>query len=128
MALHKHYSGCHLTGMGRRMMAIERYRKKRDVRPEPDQYAARYTPGEPLGDIHTVARMCDRDAEAVEVVFRTGPVLLVRYQAYHDDRASTVEYQAVEPGQYLAYSGDHDFLYDTTDADWRHWYDRVEEG
>lgn len=109
-------------------MAIERYRKKRDVRPEPDQYAARYTPGAPLDDLFGVAKMCDRDAEILEVPFRSGTVLLVRYRAYHDDYPSTIEYQAVEVGQWLAYSQDYDNLYDTTDADWRRWYDRVEEG
>ena len=49
------------------------------------------------------------------------------YRRYDDDHPSKIDYETVEPGDYLAYSSDHDFLYDSNDADWRQFYDRVTE-
>jgi hypothetical protein len=109
-------------------MAVERYRRKpRSVQTHEDQYAARYNPGENKLDLWIVAKMCDRNAELIEVPFPSGPILLVRYLKYNDDHPSTIEYQAVEPGQYLAYSEGNDFLYDTDEKEWPRWYDRVSE-
>jgi hypothetical protein len=108
---------------------IARFRRKQERR-ERDQVAARYEqPGYPLGDLLQVAQMADSGAQLAEADFPGhGRVLLVRYRKPYDDHPSQIEYQAVEPGQWLAYSPEYGFLYDTDDADWRQFYDRVGVG
>jgi hypothetical protein len=108
-------------------MTVQRYRPKPKRADREDQYAARYEPGQPLDDLITVARMADDKAELAEVTFPSGPVLLVRYLAASDDYPAKVTYETVEPGQDLAYSSGNDFLYDSTDANWRQFYDLVTE-
>jgi hypothetical protein len=106
-------------------VTVQRYRRKpvREVREE--QYAARYEPGKPLSDLEAVARMADRKAELAEAVLPSGPVLVVRYERFHDDHPSKIEYEVIEPGHYLAYSPGNDFLYDTDEGEWRQFYDLV---
>lgn len=106
---------------------IQRYRRKPKQEDREDQVAARYEPGAPLDDLLAVARMADRNAELAEVAFPSGTVLLVRWTSIPDDHAPEAEYEHVEAGHYLAYSPGNDFLYDTTDADWRQFYDRLEQ-
>jgi hypothetical protein len=108
-------------------MSIQRYRRKPKQEDREDQLAARYEPGAPLDDLLAVARMAD--GELAEVMFPSyGPVLVVRYQRSDDDHAPRIEYETVEAGHYLAYSPGNDFLYDTSDADWRQFYDLVPDG
>jgi hypothetical protein len=108
-------------------MSVERYRKKPKSGGDDDQFAARYEPGQPLGDLRAVAQMASSDGEVAEVTMPSGQtVLLVRWTSYPDDHPSRTQWQVVESGQWLAYSGAADgFLYDTTDGDWRQWYERV---
>ena len=108
-------------------MSIHRYRRKPkpDIR-EDEQVAARYEPGTPLDDLLAVARMAD--GELAEVTFPSGPVLLARFERFYDEHPSEIEYVAVEPGKYLAYSPGEGFLYDTDEADWRQFYDLVPDG
>jgi hypothetical protein len=109
-------------------MTVQRYRRKpvREVREE--QYAARYEPGAPLDDLLAVARMADRKAELAEAALSSGPVLVARYERFHDDRPSKIEYEVIEPGHYLAYSPGNDFLYGTDEDEWRQFYDLVPDG
>jgi hypothetical protein len=108
-------------------MSIQRYRRKPKQEDREDQLAARYEPGAPLDDLLAVARMAD--GELAEVMFPSyGPVLVVRYRRSDDDHAPRIEYETVEAGHYLAYSPGNDFLYDTSDADWRQFYDLVPDG
>ena len=110
------------------MSGIQRYRRKPEPSAREDQFAAKYEPGQPLDDLAAVARMADHRAELAEVTFPSGTVLLVRWTRVPDDRPSEVEYETVEAGHYLAYSPGNDFLYDTSSADWRQFYDLVPEG
>jgi hypothetical protein len=107
---------------------IVRWRKKPSPGEDEDQLAARYEHGRDLAPLLAVARMADEDAEIREVLFGEATwVLLVRYLRFHDDHPATIEYETIEPGKWLAYSGSGDgFLYDTTDGDWRQWYDKVD--
>jgi hypothetical protein len=109
-------------------MSIERYRRKPKLDSDrEDQFAARYLPGAPLDDLIAVARMAD--GELAEVMFPSyGPVLVVRYRRYDDDHQARTEYETVEGGDWLVYSPDGDFLYDSDEADWRQFYDRVPDG
>lgn len=109
-------------------MSVQRYRRKPEPGTREDQFAARYEPGRPLGDLTRVARMADRRAELAEAAFRSGPVLVVRYERAYDDHPSRIEYETVEPGHYLAYSAGNDFLYDTDDGALRRFYDLVPDG
>ena len=108
-------------------MSIHRYRRK----PEPGgdrevQVAARYLPGTPLDDPLAVARMAD--GELAEVTFPSGTVLLARFERFYDEHPSGIEYVAVEPGKYLAYSPGEGFLYEADEANWRQFYDLVPDG
>lgn len=105
------------------MSGIRRYRRK--PIPECEEYAALYQPGQPLGDLTAVARMADPDAELAEA-FPSNPVLIIRYALMADDGPPRTDYQVVEPGRYLAYSGGGGFLYGSDDADWEQFYDLVE--
>lgn len=115
------------TGKGT-SVAVRRYRRK----PQPEgrftQHAARYQPGEPLGDLYAVARMADARAELAEVTFLSRTVLLVRWLEIPDDHPSRNEYRTVEAGKYLAYDSGEGFLYVTDEEDLRHFYDVVPEG
>ena len=104
---------------------IQRYRRKPKPPDERVLAVARYQPGAPLDDLVAVARMHDRHAQLAEVRFAAVKVLVVRYTHYRDEGPSEIQYEHVEPGDYLAYS---DFLFDTDDADLRQWYDLVEGG
>jgi hypothetical protein len=104
-----------------------RFRRKPE-RHERDQVAARWDPGEPDSALacKKVAQMADSGAELAVVTFATGrPVLIVRYCNMSGDRGFT-DYEHIEPGHWLACS-DGEFLYDTDDAGWAQWYDRVED-
>ena len=103
-------------------MSIQRYRRKPDNDRE-TQVAARYEPGTPLDDLLAVARMAD--GELAEVMFPSGPALLARFERIYDERPSRIEYAAVEPGKYLAYSPGEGFLYEASEANWRQFYDLV---
>ena len=109
-------------------MSIQRYRRKPDPGDREDQVAARYEPGMPLNDLLAVARKADADAELAEVVFPSGTVLLVRWERVPDDHPSEIEYETVEPGEYLAHSSGRDSLYGADEANWRQFYDLVPDG
>ncbi len=109
-------------------MAVQRYRRKPQEDLRGDQYAARYEPGQPLGDLTAVARMADSDAELAEVTFPSGPVLVVRYERFDDDHPPRIEYKTVEPGRYLAHDPGEGFLYESADGNWQQWYDLVPDG
>lgn len=108
-------------------MSVERYRKKPRQGDDGDQFAAKYQSGAPLDDLLAVAQMAHPAAEVAEVTFPSGhTVLLARWLNIPDDHPARDDYEVVEPGRWLAYSGSGDgFLYDTTESDWRQWYDRV---
>jgi hypothetical protein len=108
-------------------VSVQRYRPKPERTTGEDQFAARYEPGRPLDDLIAVARMADDKAELAEVTFPSGPVLAVRWTRIPDDHPSEVDYEMIEPGKYLAYSTGNDFLYDSTDTNWRQFYDLVAE-
>jgi hypothetical protein len=113
--------------------SVKRYRRKPDRSDRDDrdeQSAARYDPGRSLDGVMAVARMADSyrvDAELAEVMLPSGPVLLVRYERAHDEHPSEIDYEVVEPGQWLAWSPGNGFLYATDDANWRQFYDLVPE-
>jgi hypothetical protein len=107
-------------------MSIERFRRKPEKVDEGLQHAARYTPGESLGDLLSVANMADAHAELAEVQFPSGrQVLLVAWTGEEDERPREIEYETVDAGDWLAYSPGHDFLYDTDDAGWKQFYEQV---
>lgn len=108
---------------------ITRFRRKPDPKAHDDQLAARYTPGDPEAFMAClrVAQMADGASQLAEVEFADGQVLLVRYRRFYDYHPSEIDYQAVEPGQWLAYSGGEGFLYDTDDGDWKQFYDVVDQ-
>jgi len=107
-------------------MSVLRYRRKPEPGTREDQFAARYTPGQPLDDLRAVARMAGGEAEVTEVVFPSGKrVLLAWYLRYDDHHPAEPDYVTVEAGDYLAYSSGHDHLYAADDADWRQFYDLV---
>lgn len=109
-------------------MAVVTFRRKPTPGDNETQTAARYQPGQPLDDLAHVAHMADgyrADAELVEVPLPSGPILLVRYQRMNDEHPSEIDYEVVEPGQWLAWSPEHGFLYTTDDANWRQFYDQV---
>lgn len=109
-------------------MTIWRYRLRPDPRGQNDQYAACYQPGQPLGDLATVARMADPRAELAEVTFPSRTVLVVRWLDIPDDHPSQNEYEVIEAGKYLAYSPGSGHLYDADEANWRQFYDQVPGG
>jgi len=110
-------------------MGVERFRRKPKADDREVQHAARYTPGEPLDDLMKVARMADPAAELAEVRFPGGrQVLLVAWMNVPDDHPAKIEYETVEPGDWLAYSPGYGFLYDTDDAGWRQFYEPVPKG
>jgi len=86
---------------------------------------AKYEPGQPLAALAEVARMAYTGSELAEVTFPSGPVLVVRWMDIPDDHPSTVKYETVEPGDYLAYSAGSGFLYDTDDADLQAFYEQA---
>ncbi len=106
-------------------MTIQRYRRKPKQEDREDQVAARYEPGAPLDDLLAVARMADSRAELAEVRFSGAAVLVVRWKRVPDYQPAVIEYEHVEAGDYLAYSPGNDFLYETSDAGWRQFYDLV---
>jgi hypothetical protein len=109
-------------------VSIERFRRKPAGSDREDQCAARYTPGGPLDDLLTVARMADPGAELAEVRFPGGrQVLLAAWMNVPDDHPAKIEYETVAPGDWLAYSPGYGFLYDTDDAGWRQFYDPAPE-
>lgn len=103
-------------------MTVQHYFKKPEQKKE-DLLVAKYEPGQPLDDLKTVAELTDYEAELTEVHFPSGPVLLVRYTSVPDNYPAHIDYKTVEAGDYLAYSRSGDFLFDTTDANLRYWYD-----
>jgi hypothetical protein len=98
---------------------VRRYRRKPTPPREEDVIAARYEPGQPLGALAEVAREYDPDAELAEAVFPSGPVLVVGYYNMEGERCFR-EWKVIEPGGYLACGG---FLFDTSEAGLRQWYD-----
>lgn len=106
-------------------MTIQRYRRKPTPNVGEDQVAARYEPGAPLDDLLAVARMADSRAELAEVAFPSGTVLIVRWTRVPDGHPSEVEYEHVEPGDYLVFSRGGWHLYDSDEANWRQFYDLV---
>jgi hypothetical protein len=108
------------------MSGVQHYRRKPEPGSHDDQVVARYEPGRPLDDLAAVARRADGNAELGEIAFPSGPVLVVRWKRIPDDHPPEIEYETIEPGRYLAYSPGSDFLYDTSEADLRRWYDQVE--
>jgi hypothetical protein len=101
------------------VMSVTRYIRKPMPVEHTDQVAARYTPGEPLDDLETVATMIG--GTVYEVPYRRSKVLV----AVWDDDEGQPRSQVVRPGFWLAYSTGHGFLYDSSDADWRQFYDEV---
>ena len=82
---------------------------------------ARFTPGEPAGALLEVAWTADDSAEAGEVTFSTGPVLIVQYMA-----AGAVKWVAVRPGFNLAYRADYGgMLMEVSDATLDRWYQEM---
>lgn len=110
-------------------MSIQRYRRKPQPNNHETQLAVRYEPGEPLDDLIAVARESDSDAELAEVRFPSGKVVLViSYRRSYDEHPSRIEYLVIEAGKYLGYSLSESFLYDSTEANWRQFYDLVPDG
>jgi hypothetical protein len=110
------------------MSEIARFRKKPRPGDDDDQVAARYTPAGDLHALTEVARLADENAEVLEVRFPSGAsVLLVRWLRFHDDHPAEIDYEVIEPGKWLAYSGgSFGFLYDATDGNWRQFYDKAD--
>lgn len=76
-----------------------------------------------LGGLIAVAHMADPCAEVAPVPFAQGTVLLVRWE--NTDQAAGPEFETVQAGDYLAYSSEGGFLFDTDDANLRDFYDKV---
>lgn len=107
---------------------VVKFRRKPDPAEKADQVAAKWEPGGDLAALLWVARRADLDAELAEVAFPSGMVLVVRYTDYPDDGPRQIRFIEVQPGHWLAWSQDSDFLYDTTDHGWEQFYDRIEGG
>lgn len=108
------------------MSGVVRWRRKPDQPESEPNVAVRWEPGvTQLADVLEVARLADHKAQVVVAAFGTGPVLVVRYTKIWDEYPASAEYETIEPGQWLAYSHEHGFLYDSNDADWAQFYDRV---
>jgi hypothetical protein len=115
-------------------MTVQRYRRKpvQETGRE-DQFAARYEPRKPLDDLRSVARMADSNAMLAEVVYQSGGMfrnlagtyLIVVYARVPEERAAELDTVLVKPGDYLAYSSGNDSLYESDEAQWRHFYDQV---
>jgi hypothetical protein len=105
-------------------MTVQQWRRKPQDQEEVTSVAL-YVPGQVPVDLLTVAHMADRKAELAEVVFPSGPVLLVRWTNYPDDRGPQIEYLTVEPGSYLGYSSTYDSLYETDAGNLAKFYDEV---
>jgi hypothetical protein len=107
---------------------IVQYRRK----PEPEKlqkaalHVAKYEPGKPLDALQAVARMSGRDVEVAEAAMPSGPVLVVRWWRSSDCGAPTLEWEVVEPGDYLTYSTTYDSLGSADDAELQHWYEPIE--
>jgi hypothetical protein len=107
-------------------VTVARFRRKPRAGDDDVQYAAQYLPGADLGALAEVAAMASGKAELREVRFGVGTVLLVRYVRFDDDHPARIDYETVEPGDWLAWSGEG-FLYDASDGNWAQFYDRLEE-
>lgn len=108
-------------------MSVTRYQRKPEtVRREGGLQVARYEPGQPLGSLLQVARMADRNAELSEVTgLPSGPVLLVRYMRSQDDHPAELDWEVVQPGEFLSYSETYDNLNATTESELAYWYEPV---
>lgn len=103
---------------------VVRFRRK-PADSEREQVAVRWEPDvTQLKDVLEVIRLADPHAQYAVASFGCGPVLIIRYTDMNGDRPCT-EYEHVEPGQWLAFSPEHHFLYETDDQDWGQFYDRV---
>ena len=110
-------------------MPIQRYVRRPIPAGSEEELAARYTPGEPLDDLRTIARMIGAESEVAEVVFPSGKrVLLAWYMNYPETHPAEPDYVTVEAGEYLAFSTRSFHLYASDDANWQQFYDLVPEG
>ncbi len=103
------------------------FRRKPERAPDEDQLAARYEPGEHLGDLLKVARETyPGNAQLGICPMPSGPLLVVRYTESFDAHPPRIAYIVVEPGSWLAYDPGEGFLYQATDAEWEQFYIRRE--
>lgn len=90
---------------------------------ENEQVAARYAPGEPLDDLRAVAA---REGGTVyEVPFGRSRILIAVWEDYSDSGSYSIRSEVVPAGHWLAHSGS--FLYESSDGNWREFYDEVTE-
>jgi len=111
------------------MSTFERYRRKPDPRVgREDQLAVRFTSEESLDDLRALAQEASfSDAGLAVVKFPTVTVLLVRWFRVNDDRPGDWEYLTVDLGSWLVYNPGYGSLYESDEANWRQFYDRVPE-
>jgi hypothetical protein len=109
-------------------VSVTRYQRKPEtVKREGGLQAARYEAGQPLDDLLRVARMADGKAELAEVTsLPSGPVLLVRYMRCYDDHPAELDWEVVQPGEFLTYSETYGSLGADTERELAYWYEPVE--